>query len=118
VTGYVDDVLPYWRKASALVVPLSIGGGTRIKILEAMALGRPVVSTTKGCEGLEVAHQKHLLITDDPKAFAEAVICLLRNPEAYRDMIRVARKLVEEKYSFAAIGGILRRVLENAGNKA
>jgi glycosyltransferase involved in cell wall biosynthesis len=113
VTGFVEEVLPYWEKASALVVPLSIGGGTRIKILEAMALGRPVISTSKGCEGLEVIHEKHLLIADDPERFAEHVIRVLKNPEEYFEMSRAARKLVEEKYSFAAIGDLLLRTLED-----
>jgi glycosyltransferase involved in cell wall biosynthesis len=113
VTGFVEEVLPYWKKASALVVPLSIGGGTRIKILEAMALGRPVISTSKGCEGLEVIHKKHLLIADDPERFAEHVIRVLKNPEEYFEMSRAARKLVEENYSFAAIGNLLLRALED-----
>jgi glycosyltransferase involved in cell wall biosynthesis len=113
VTGYVEDVLPYWRKAAALVVPLSIGGGTRIKILEAMALGRPVISTSKGCEGLEVIHEQHLLIADDSERFAEHVIRVLKNPEEYFEMSRAARKLVEEKYSFAAIGSLLLRTLKD-----
>jgi glycosyltransferase involved in cell wall biosynthesis len=113
VTGFVEEVLPYWKKASALVVPLSIGSGTRIKILEAMALGRPVISTSKGCEGLEVIHEKHLLIADDPERFAEHVIRVLKNPEEYFEMSRAARKLVEEKYSFAAIGNLLLRTLED-----
>lgn len=117
VTGYVEDVLPYWRKASILAVPLSIGSGTRIKILEAMALGRPVISTSKGCEGLEVIHEKHLLIADDPERFAEHVIRVLKNPEEYFEMSRAARKLVEEKYSFAAIGDLLLRTLEDTLNE-
>ena len=111
VTGYVEDVLPFWRKTAALVVPLAVGGGTRIKILEAMALGRPVVSTSKGSEGLEVRHGEHLLIADNPRAFAEAVVALLRRPEEYRGMMRAARRRVEEKYSYAAIGTLLRELL-------
>ncbi|HEX9146054.1 MAG TPA: glycosyltransferase, partial [Candidatus Binatia bacterium] len=117
VTGYVDDVLPYWRKASALVVPLSIGGGTRIKILEAMALGRPVVSTSKGCEGLEVAHQKHLFIADGPKEFAECVIRVLRNPDQFYEIVLAARRLVEEKYSFTALAAMLQAALGESGNE-
>jgi glycosyltransferase involved in cell wall biosynthesis len=111
VTGYVEDVLPYWRKAAALVVPLAVGGGTRIKILEAMALGRPVVSTSKGSEGLDVRHDKHLLIAEDPRAFAETTIELLRQGERCREMVRAARELVEAKYSFAAVGTLLRNLL-------
>lgn len=112
ITGFVEDVAPYWRKVSALVVPLSVGGGTRIKILEAMALGRPVVSTSKGCEGLEVSNGRELLIADDPDAFARCVISVLREPGRYGEMLRNARKLVEDKYSFAAVGIVLRQALE------
>lgn len=117
VTGYVEDVLPFWRKASALVVPLSIGGGTRIKILEAMALERPVVSTSKGCEGLEVAHRKHLLIADDPKEFAECVIQVLRKPAQFHEMVLAARRLVEEKYSFTTLAAMLHGALEESGSE-
>lgn len=107
VTGYVDDVQPFWRKASVLVVPLAVGGGTRIKILEAMALGRPVISTTKGCEGLEVADRKHLLVADNAEKFAESVIDVLGNREAFDAMTLAARKLVEQKYSFSALAAVL-----------
>jgi len=70
VTGYVEDMLPCYAQTSVSVVPLRAGGGTRLKILESMALGRPVVSTTIGCEGLEVEHDQHLLIADGPEEFA------------------------------------------------
>ena len=71
VTGRVGDVVPYYAQCSVCIVPLRAGGGTRLKILEAMALGRPVVSTTIGCEGLEVRDGEHLLIADSPERFAE-----------------------------------------------
>ena len=70
VTGQVEDVIPYYKQSAVCVVPLRSGGGTRLKILEAMALGRPVVSTTIGCEGLEVVDGQHLLIADKPANFA------------------------------------------------
>jgi glycosyltransferase involved in cell wall biosynthesis len=108
VTGYVEDIIPFWRKASVLVVPLRMGGGTRIKILEAMALGRPVVSTTKGCEGLEVNHGTHLLIADDPDAFAHSVVRLCRDPVLYANVARAARALVERKYSFGVLEDLFR----------
>lgn len=117
VTGFVEDVIPYWRKASVLVVPLTIGGGTRIKILEAMALGRPVVTTAKGCEGLEVVHRKHLLVADDPKEFAECVIEVLKTPHQFDEMVLAARKLVEEKYSFAALAVLLQKALADGCGK-
>jgi glycosyltransferase involved in cell wall biosynthesis len=77
VTGTVPDVRPHLRSAHVMVVPLRIGGGTRLKIFEAMAAEVPVVSTTIGAEGLEVVHGRHALIADDAKSFADAVISLL-----------------------------------------
>ncbi len=75
VTGRVEDVIPYYQKAHVCVVPLRAGGGTRLKILEAMALGRPVVSTTIGCEGLEVKDGVNILIANSPMQFAEKLNC-------------------------------------------
>jgi len=116
VTGYVEDILPFWQKTSVLVVPLKMGGGTRIKILEAMALGRPVVSTSKGCEGLDVVHGTHILIADDPEKFANNVTRLLQDPSLYDGLTLAARKLVEERYSFATLEPLLREVLENGAS--
>lgn len=112
VTGCVDDMLPFWRKACVLVTPLKMGGGTRIKILEAMALGRPVVSTSKGCEGLDVLHGTHILVADDSEKFAHYVTRLLRDAKLCQDLTLAARRLVEEKYSFASIESLLRKSLE------
>jgi sugar transferase (PEP-CTERM/EpsH1 system associated) len=103
VTGYVDDVLPYYRQASVCVVPLRAGGGTRLKILEAMALGRPVVSTTIGCEGLEVVDGEHLLIADDPQQFAEKTCQLLTDKALYCHIAENARQLVTRKYDWDMI---------------
>src|SRR5207237_3262310 len=74
VTGRVDDVRPYLQQAAVYVVPLRIGGGTRLKIFEAMAMGRAVVSTTVGAEGLAVTDGQHLLLADGPANFARAVV--------------------------------------------
>ena len=73
ITGTVDDVRPYVERAAVYVVPLRIGGGSRLKILEAMAMGRAVVSTTVGAEGLDVVHDRHLLLADAPRSFADSV---------------------------------------------
>ena len=80
VTGTVDDVRPYVREAPVYIVPLRVGGGTRIKIFEALALGRAVVSTTIGAEGLDVDPGTHVEIADSPETFAEAVVSLLEDP--------------------------------------
>lgn len=79
VTGRVEDVRPYIEQASVYVIPLRIGGGTRLKVFEAMAMEKPIVSTSIGVEGLPVAHGSDVLIADEPAAFAEAVLRLLRD---------------------------------------
>jgi glycosyltransferase involved in cell wall biosynthesis len=109
----VPDALPYFRKADALVVPLRHGAGTRIKILEAMAAGLPVVTTSKGCEGLEVKHAEHLLIADSPDAFAAAVTRVIKDADLRRTMSRKARTLVEERYSWDGLVGLMAGRYEN-----
>ena len=104
VTGRVEDVVPYYRRAAVCVVPLRAGGGTRLKILEAMALGRPVVSTTIGCEGLDVVDGEHLLIVDTPQEFSEKTVRLLADRELYKHIFAKGRELVE----FGMIGTRLR----------
>jgi sugar transferase (PEP-CTERM/EpsH1 system associated) len=103
-TGHVDDVRPLVASSWISVAPLRIGGGTRVKILEAMALGTPVVATSKGAEGLEVRHGVHLLIADTPHAFAEQILRLLVDPGLRRDLSCHARELVASRYNWKAIG--------------
>ena len=81
VTGRVDDVRPYLERAAAYIVPIRIGGGTRLKIYEAMAMEKPVVSTTVGAEGLPIKNGQELLLADTPAAFAAAVVQLLTSPD-------------------------------------
>ena len=102
VTGTVPDVRPYLAEATVCVVPLRVGGGTRIKIFEAMAAGLPVVSTRIGAEGLPVEHEEHLLLADDPRHFAEAVVRLLSDPGAAHEMAARALTLVREQFSWDA----------------
>ena len=111
VTGRVDDVRPYMRDAAVYVVPLRIGGGTRLKIFEAMAIGKAVVSTTVGAEGLPVANGEHLLIADEPHLFARAVVRLFRDVERRRAIEAAARKLVVERYDWSAVAGELEQAL-------
>ena len=103
VTGFVPDVRPYLAGAGAVVAPLRIGGGTRLKILEAMAMGKPVVSTTLGCEGIEVQNGRHLMIADDAGDFADRVVGVLNDQEGYRRMGQEGRRLVEEQYDWGAL---------------
>ena len=104
VTGTVPDVRPWMQSAAVFVVPLRVGGGTRLKILEALATGRAVVSTSLGCEGLEVTPGEHLLVADSPAEFAAAVVRCLGDP-ALRHRLGVrGRARVEARYRWEAIG--------------
>lgn len=95
-TGFVDDVRPFVRKSHVYVIPLRVGGGTRIKVYEAMAMGCPVVSTRIGVEGLPVEHGRHYLEADSGDAMAAAILSLLDDPERRASLSREARKYVEE----------------------
>ena len=116
VTGRVDDIRPYLTDASVYVVPLRIGGGTRLKIFEAMAMGRAVVSTSVGAEGLPVTDGEHLLIADGPRELAKAVIGLIRDANRRRELGDAARALVVERYDWAAVAGDLERALVRFAN--
>lgn len=109
VTGQVPDVRPYVARAAVAVVPLRMGGGTRLKVVEALAMGKPIVSTSLGCEGIDVRHGEHLLIADDAPAFADAVLRLLADPALATALGRRARALAEEKYGWASITAELER---------
>lgn len=100
VTGYVENLLPYLQQTGVFIVPLRAGGGMRVKILEALAQGLPIVTTTIGCEGIAVEHGKHLLIADTPEQFAKAVIQLLRYSEFANKLGNQGRKLVESLYDY------------------
>lgn len=104
LTGWVKDVRIPVASATLCIVPLLQGGGTRLKILEAMALGTPVVATSKGAEGLEVVDGQHLLLADDPISFARKVVELLHQPDQRRYLAAQARNLVETRYDWQQIG--------------
>jgi sugar transferase (PEP-CTERM/EpsH1 system associated) len=103
VVGRVDDVRPHIAAGSVYVVPLRIGGGTRLKIFEAMAMGKAVVSTTVGAEGLPVTSGVHLLIEDEPDAFARAVVQLIRDDAARHRLEAAARDLVVDRYDWSRV---------------
>ncbi len=107
VVGTVDEVATAYAQADVVVVPLRVGSGTRLKILEAMALGRPVVSTSIGCEGLDVQDGEHLLVRDAPKAFSDGILSLLEDRSLARRLVSNARRLVEEKYDWEKIAASL-----------
>jgi polysaccharide biosynthesis protein PslH len=102
-TGYVEDVREYLHKCTVYVCPLRIGGGTRLKILEAMAAGIPIVSTTIGAEGLSVKHGENILLSDSADTFAKETINLLNNPELRLKLAKKARNFVEENYGWEMI---------------
>lgn len=103
-TGAVDDVKPWYNKASVAIVPLLRGSGTRLKILEAMNLGLPVISTSKGAEGLDYTHGENIIIADKENEFAYAVIQLLNNKERRLLIRKSAREMVVKKYDWNVIG--------------
>lgn len=109
VSGTVPDVRPWVERADIVVVPLRSGGGTRLKILEAFALGRPVVSTPIGAAGLEVRDSEHLLLADDPEQFAAAVARLTADATLRERLVERAYALVRERYQWSAIA---KRLLE------
>jgi glycosyltransferase involved in cell wall biosynthesis len=113
-TGFVDDVRPYVRDAQVYVIPLRVGGGTRIKAYEAMAMGRAVVSTTIGVEGLPVTPGREYLCADNAEAFAAAVLRLLDDDAARRALAAGARSLVERQFSAHVAAGIFEEACARA----
>jgi sugar transferase (PEP-CTERM/EpsH1 system associated) len=116
VTGTVDDVRPFMRAASAYVVPLRVGGGTRLKIFEALAMGKAVVSTSVGAEGLPLVAGQHFLAADDPVAFAQSVVKLLRDRETRERLGLAGRRLVEARYSWREVARRFESELSEAAN--
>ena len=106
-TGRVPDVRPFIAAADVVVVPLRLGSGTRLKILEALALGRPVVTTTIGAEGLDLVDGQHVLISDGPTAFAAAVDRFLGDDRLAAQIAERGRALVERSYDWSGIGSRL-----------
>jgi len=111
VTGWVEDVIPYYERSSVCVVPLRAGGGTRLKILEAMSLGRPVVSSSFGCEGLDVRDGENVLIADRPEECAEKTTRLLGDPNLRKSLSTKARQLVENQYDWDSLANRLMDIL-------
>jgi glycosyltransferase involved in cell wall biosynthesis len=113
-TGFVDDVRPYARRAHAFVIPLLVGGGTRIKAFEAMAMGCPVVSTTIGIEGLEAVPGEHFLQCDEPAAIAEAIATLFADAAERQRLARAARALVEQRFGHREVARVFEDICQRA----
>ncbi|MGC9040481.1 MAG: glycosyltransferase [Roseiflexus sp.] len=117
VTGYVPDPTPYIAASACLIVPLRSGGGMRVKILEALARGIPVVSTTIGYEGIDLVPGEHLLVGDTPEAFADAVVRLLRDPDFGAQLAASGRRRLLERYDWRAVCPAMDRVYERMKNQ-
>jgi glycosyltransferase involved in cell wall biosynthesis len=117
VTGRVEDIRPHMARGSVYVVPLLVGGGTRLKIFEAMAMSKAIVSTSVGAEGLPVTSGKDIILSDEAGDFARQVIGLLRDPVKRREVGRSARQLVEGNYSWSSVGEQLSSVLQEVAHK-
>jgi sugar transferase (PEP-CTERM/EpsH1 system associated) len=102
--GLVDDIRPHVHAAAVYIVPLRIGGGTRLKILDALAMGKAIVSTSIGCEGLEIEHGRNIVVADTPQAFADEVLALLGEPARAAAIGQAGRERVLERYDWSAVG--------------
>jgi glycosyltransferase involved in cell wall biosynthesis len=116
-SGYVEDIRSLVGSSAVCVVPLRQGGGTRLKILEAMALGVPIVSTSKGAEGLDATDGEHLLLADNPSEFAARTTALLRDTALRERLVGQARRFVEQRYEWHALGQKFVEVVEAAADK-
>ncbi|MGD2246714.1 MAG: glycosyltransferase [Candidatus Aminicenantes bacterium] len=112
VTGRVDDVRPFLKTGRVFICPVRLGGGFRGKILEAMAIGRPVVSTSLGAEGVPARQRENIILADNPEDFARGVVDLMTDEKLFERIRTNARKLVEEKYSWEKGVGVMEKVLE------
>ena len=113
-TGRVDDIRPHVRGAAAYAIPLRVGGGTRIKAFEAMAMGVPVVSTAIGIEGLEVEPGRHFQLADTAQAMARELVRLITEPALGRSLARTARAHVESKFSNATVARVFEQICGDA----
>lgn len=116
IYGFVKDVRDYISRSAVYVVPMRVGGGTRLKILDAFACGKALVSTSVGCEGIDVTPGENILIGDSPAEFAEQVIKLLEDHKLRAKLEINARKLVEEKYTWTKIGQLLNSIYQDIAN--
>jgi glycosyltransferase involved in cell wall biosynthesis len=119
LTGWVEDIEPHVASSRVLVVPMRAGSGMRVKILEAMARGLPIVSTSLGCEGIDIRSAEHLLVADDPKAFAAAVLQLMTDGDLCSSLAASARRLALARYDVQVVATtVLQAIREVARDPA
>jgi glycosyltransferase involved in cell wall biosynthesis len=118
LTGEVPDIRPYLKQASVVSVPIRMGGGTRLKVVEGLAMGKAMVSTRLGCEGIAVRGGEHLLIADDAPAFASSVLHLFENPALRSQLGSRGRALVEREYSWSLAGERVHSLYESIATSA
>jgi sugar transferase (PEP-CTERM/EpsH1 system associated) len=114
VTGAVPDVRPYYQQAAVCVAPLRMARGIQNKVLQAMAMGLPVVATRRACEGIEARPDHELIVEDDPEAFASRIVALLESPALRAELGRRGRAFVEARHSWPAALGLLDDLLASA----
>lgn len=112
LTGYVDDIRPYVARAACYIAPLRVGGGTRLKLLDAWAMGKAIVATSIGAEGLGARHSEDMLIADTSDAFADAVATVLRDEALRRRLGEAARQTAVARFSWTTIGATVRRLYD------
>jgi glycosyltransferase involved in cell wall biosynthesis len=117
LTGYVDDIRPHVQDPACYIVPLRVGGGSRLKILDAWAMGKAVVSTSVGCEGLDARDGENILIRDTPEGFAQAVRSVIEDGELRRHIGRDARRTAETEYEWEVLGTRMLEEYARVGEK-
>jgi glycosyltransferase involved in cell wall biosynthesis len=117
VTGFVEDIRELIERASIVVVPMLSGSGTRLKILEGMSMGKIIISSSLGCEGINVAHKKHLIIADTAKDFIKQIISVLNGEINCEEIVRDAREFVVESYNWGKIGDQINSVFDEIEQK-
>jgi glycosyltransferase involved in cell wall biosynthesis len=114
VTGFVDEARKYFREATAYFCPIRMGGGTRLKILDALAMGMPLVGTTFACSGIAMRHGEHALMADTPAGFVDELVRVLADPQLRADLAARGRQLVCDRYSWSVVGHDLISAYEEA----
>jgi sugar transferase (PEP-CTERM/EpsH1 system associated) len=117
VTGWVEDIRPYISDSAVFIVPIRIGGGTRMKIYEGMAMGKAIVSTTVGAEGLPLKHSEHIFFADDEGIFADQVIKLLRDKQLRKQIGNKARQYVYKNFRWEKVADVFAKICLEAVKK-